>query len=207
MPWISEIIGAELRRQMFALQAKDGAYLTPHGRMGGISQAALIPIRSLAFEASESWAPVLQKRMGAATRLEPKHLECDQDVRDHGVAGAAVLLARARTKRWASNAAIDPGAVRVAMEEVQSWLNGCTSLSMVQESELNKLLAVAEPLVVDMMERGDLEPGDAASSLRRWLSTEQAALAHEFPAEWLSRSLKDQVLDAVRSDIRAWQRA
>lgn len=115
MPWLIEITNAEIRYQTLALQTKDGAYLTPHGRMGSVSKAAVMPTRKIALEVAEAWAPVLQRRMGSTTSLEPKHFTGQQDID-----GAAVLLARARTQRWASNMSVDHAMVVAVRDELQA---------------------------------------------------------------------------------------
>jgi hypothetical protein len=98
----------------FALQEKDGAYLTPHGRMGSLCNAATFDTARVARLVFTLWVERLQARWGAGLRIELE-LRSGLEPSDH----AALLAAKALAKRFASN----QGVSQAQLEVGQAWLS------------------------------------------------------------------------------------
>lgn len=106
--------------QWHALQEKDGAYLSPHGRLANWRNAAAIRTEPAAVLIRDLWMEALQERWGQQLRieLEPATLTARQVATTGASHGAATLLARARAKRFVSNQTVDAAAIAAAHLEL-----------------------------------------------------------------------------------------
>lgn len=105
------------RWQLHALQQKDGVYLSPNGKLVGRAKAARFASDQLALACLELWLACLHSRHGHDVRVEIE--EDDITPGDHS--DAAILVARARSGRFAGNQSIPAGAIEAAKLEIASW--------------------------------------------------------------------------------------
>lgn len=102
----------------FALQEKDGAYLSATGRMAARSKAVAFGNRRVVDLCVSLWMPRLTNRYGADFRMAVEHWTSFQRITDQDLRDAATLLAKARVGRWASNQAVSPEAIAAALAEI-----------------------------------------------------------------------------------------
>lgn len=102
----------------FALQLKDGAYLSPTGRLAAGSKAVAFPTSGVAELCLGLWMPRLRDRWGDVFRAEVEHWRSEAGQPSTDLNNAALLLAKARTGRWASNQSVSDAALQAAMTEI-----------------------------------------------------------------------------------------
>lgn len=110
---VIRIFGTPSQFTGFALQQKDGAYLTPHGRMGSLSQAAVFDSVLQAHLVFALWESRLRGRWGEGFRIEMEP-RSGLEYSDH----AALLAAKALAKRFASNQGVSQDQIEVG----RAWL-------------------------------------------------------------------------------------
>lgn len=112
----ARLLNVPTQLNALALQQKDGAYLSPHGRLVGWDQAAAFTSARIAALCTDLWMPRLQQRWGPGFELK---LEEARGVLRHDAEEAeATLLARAQTGRFASNQSISLDAMEKARREL-----------------------------------------------------------------------------------------
>ena len=104
-----------------ALQQKDGAYLSPNGRLSGIGQAAIFTSEALALKCKYLWMPRLQARSGNGLRVDVERWTGNVQF-EAGDLDAVTLIARARSGCFASNKRVPLVAIEAARAEVASSL-------------------------------------------------------------------------------------
>lgn len=109
--------------QAHYLQEKAGAYLSRHGRLAGLPKAAAFDSEGSAHLCLQLWMGHLQKRWGAALRIDVEKSTYPGGMTHEAELDAATLLARARARRFASNQQISPDAVQAARLELARLQN------------------------------------------------------------------------------------
>lgn len=108
----------------FALQQKDGAYLSPTGRLAAGSRAVAFPTPEIAELCLALWMPRLRDRWGDDFRTELEHWRSEDGHADDDLNNTALLLAKARSGRWASNQSVSDEALQAALVEIQGMDQG-----------------------------------------------------------------------------------
>ena len=107
----------------FSLQEKDGAYLSPHGRMAARSQAATFNSVASATLCKDLWQPRLRQRWGATFEIDIEECNDQQPSLGGLETGAALLLARGRSQRFAANQSVPHEAIQAAVAELAELEN------------------------------------------------------------------------------------
>jgi len=99
----------------FALQQKDGAYLSPTGRLAAGSRAVAFPNLEVAELCLALRMPRLMGRWGDDFRTELEHWRSEDRYAGADLSNTALLLAKARSGRSAANHSISDTALQSAM--------------------------------------------------------------------------------------------
>jgi len=101
-----------------ALQQKDGAYLSPHGRVAAMARAAAFRSKASAELCRDLWMERLQRRWGTSLVIGLESSTGGGAMRQECLDGPAILLARARSGLFAANVAFPEGALQRAREDL-----------------------------------------------------------------------------------------
>jgi len=112
------VSNAPIQQPAFALQARDGAYLSPHGRLATWSSAAAFRRGDQADACISLWLNALQKRWGKQITLEVEETQ-DGSANEVSIDGAATLLARGQCQCFASNQPIADDLVIAAKQVLE----------------------------------------------------------------------------------------
>lgn len=69
MPWVVRVEDAEIQWHTFALQEKDGCYVSENTKLAFVDRTAILSSKALAERFAEALYPLMRKRHGAAVEL------------------------------------------------------------------------------------------------------------------------------------------